>query len=109
MPETALDVTTACRYISTVNMEWDEDKNRANIRRHRINFADVHPVFDGPMYVTLDTRRHYGEERQVGIGFLHAAVIVVVFVAKADGTIRLTSARKADKHEREKFKEELGH
>ena len=92
-----------------MNVEWDEEKNRANIRRHRIDFADVHPVFDGPMYVTLDTRRDYGEERQVGIGFLHDAVIVVVFVEKAAGTIRLISARKAERHERERLKEELGH
>jgi uncharacterized DUF497 family protein len=61
------------------------------------------------MYVTLDTRRDYGEDRQVGIGLLHDAVIVVVFVEKAAGTIRLISARKAERHERERLKEELGH
>ena len=88
---------------------WDEEKNRANIRRHRIDFADLHPVFDGPMFVTLDTRRDYGEDRQIGIGFLHDAVVVVVFVEKAEGIIRIISARKAERHERERFKEEIGH
>ena len=53
-----------------MKIEWDEEKSRANIRRHRIDFADVHPVFDGPMFVTLDTRRDYGEDRLIGIGFL---------------------------------------
>lgn len=92
-----------------MKIEWDEDKSRANIRRHRIDFADVHPVFDGPMFVTLDTRRDYGEDRLIGIGFLHDAVVVVVFVEKAEGAIRLISARKAERHERETFQEQIGH
>ena len=87
-----------------MRFEWDEDKNRANIRRHRIDLADVHPLFDGPMFVTLDTRREYGEDRMVGIGLLHDAVVVVVFVERARDTIRLISARKAKRHERERFK-----
>ena len=92
-----------------MKIEWDEEKSRANIRRHRIAFGDVHPIFDGPMFVTLDTRRDYGEDRLIGIGFLNDAVVVVVFVEKAEGTIRLISARKAERHERERFKEEIGH
>ena len=91
-----------------MKFEWDEDKNRANIRRHRIDFADVQPLFDGPMFVTLDTRRDYGEDRMVGIGLLGDAILVVVFVEMAKDTIRLISARKAERHERERFKEEIG-
>ena len=92
-----------------MKFEWDEDKNRANIRRHRIDFADVYPLFDGPMFVTLDTRRDYGEDRIIGIGLLHDAVVVVVFVEKAEDTIRMISARKAERHERERFKETIGY
>ena len=92
-----------------MKIEWDEEKNRANIGRHRIDFADVHPVFDGPMFVRLDTRRDYGEDRLIGIGFLHDAVVVVVFVEKTGRTIRLISARKAERHEREKLEEQIGH
>ena len=92
-----------------MKLEWDEHKNRVNIRRHRIDFADVHQLFDGPMFVTLDTRKDYGEDRFIGIGLLHAAVVVVVFVEKTADTIRIVSARKAEKHERERFKEEIWH
>ena len=92
-----------------MTFEWDEAKNRANIRRHRIDFGDVSPLFDGPMFVTHDTRKDYGEDRIIGVGLLHAAVVVVVFVEKAQDTIRLISARKAERHERERFKEEIGH
>ena len=91
-----------------MTFEWDEAKNQANIRNHRIDFADVPPLFDGPMVVKLDTRRDYGEERFIGVGLLHNAVILVVFVEKKQATIRLISARKATQHERERFQEEVG-
>ncbi len=106
--EMGLDVPTACNYIITMRFDWDEAKNRANIRRHKIDFADVPPVFDGPMFVSLDTRRDYGEDRMIGIGFLHGAVVVGVFVERENGTIRIISARKAERHERERFKKEIG-
>ena len=92
-----------------MTFEWDEDKNLANIRNHRIDFADVPPLFDGPMVVRLDTRRDYGEDRLIGIGLLHNAIIVVVFVERKPDKSRLVSARKATRHERERFQEEVGH
>jgi len=90
-----------------MKFEWDEEKNQANIRRHRIDFADVPPVFDGPMVVALDTRKNHGEDRLIGIGLLINSVVVVVFVERTGDTIRIISARKAEQHEREKFKKEI--
>ena len=90
-----------------MKFEWDEAKNRLNIRKHRIDLADVPPVFDGPMYVTVDTREDYGEDRMVGIGFLNNAVVVVVFVEISGDTTRLISARKAERHERKELQEAL--
>ena len=46
--------------------EWDEDKNRANIQRHKIDFADAPAVFSGPMLVELDEREDYGGQRWIG-------------------------------------------
>lgn len=74
-----------------------------------MSFADVPPLFDGPMVVKLDTRRDYGEDRFIGVGLRHTVVILVVFVEKTQTTIRLISARKATRHERERFQEEVGH
>ena len=91
-----------------MKFEWDEEKNGQDIRKHRINLADVPPVFDGPMYVTLDTRKDYGEDRMIGIGFLNNGVVVVVFVEVSGDTTRLISARKAEKHERKELQQALG-
>ena len=94
--------------MAAMKYEWDEAKNRQNIRKHRISLADVPPAFDGPMYVTVDTRASYGEDRMVGIGFLNNGVVVVVFVEFSVDTIRLISARKAERHERKELQEALG-
>ena len=92
-----------------MRFEWDQAKNRANIRKHGIDFADVPEVFEGPMFVALDTKKEYGEERWIGIGFLRVNVVVVIFVERSQDAIRIVSARKANKHEREKFKKEIRH
>jgi len=91
-----------------MRFEWDEAKNKMNIRKHRIDFADIPSVFDGPIYVTLDTKEEYGEDRWIGIGFLRATIVVVVLAESQGGTIRIISARKARKHERGEFKKKIG-
>ena len=94
-------------YIMAVKFEWDEDKNRENIRKHRVDFNDVPEMFVGPMFLSLDTRRDYGEDRWVGIGLLKSGCVVVVFVERDEDVIRFISARKAEKRERERYEKEI--
>ena len=42
---------------------WDESKRRENIRKHKIDLADLEPVFDFPMVTVEDDREAYGELR----------------------------------------------
>jgi uncharacterized DUF497 family protein len=83
--------------------DWDETKNEINIRRHAIAFADVPIVFNGPLLTDLDDRVAYGEERWVSIGMLSQLVVVVVWTERDGDTIRIISARKANKHERQRY------
>ncbi len=62
-----------------MRFEWDEEKNAVNIHNHKIDFADVPPIFNSPMLVELDEREDYGEDRWIGIGILRNIVAVVVF------------------------------
>jgi uncharacterized protein len=61
-----------------VQFEWDEEKNKENIRKHGLDFADAWQIFDAPMLTTLDTKEDYGEDRVLGMGFLKNFVVVVV-------------------------------
>ena len=83
--------------------EWDEAKNRANRRKHRISFESIVPCFSGPMLVSVDDRDDYDETRYDAVGFLHDVPVVIIFAERGE-TIRIISARKADRHERQKLK-----
>lgn len=90
-----------------MRFEWDEEKNRLNIRDHKIGFADVPPLFRGPVLIELDDRFEYGEDRWVAIGLLRNIVIVVVYTERRRDTIRIISARKANRYERRRYEESL--
>ena len=86
-----------------MRLEWDEQKNQANIRKHGMDFADAWEVFTVPMLVAIDEREEYGEERWIGIGLLRTFVVVVVYVERSKDVIRVISLRKALSHERKEY------
>lgn len=91
-----------------MQFEWDPEKNRENIRKHGLDFADAWQIFDSPipMLTEEDTKEDYGEDRYLGIGFLkNFVVVVVIYTEQAEDTIRIISLRKALKHERKRFEE----
>ncbi len=90
-----------------MQFEWDEAKNLENIRKHEIDFADVFPMFDSPMLIEPDDRFDYGEDRWFGIGFLGNGVAVVVWTERQGDVIRIISARRANRYERQRFKKYL--
>jgi uncharacterized protein len=46
-----------------MEFEWDEAKNRQNIAKHGIDFADARRIFDKPVLLRPDDRKDYGENR----------------------------------------------
>lgn len=87
--------------------EWDEDKNRQNIRKHGLDFADAWEVFEGFGTPELDLKRYYGEDRWTVTGFVGNRVVVVTFTFRSNERIRIISLRKALRHERERLEEEV--
>jgi uncharacterized DUF497 family protein len=92
-----------------MQFEWDEAKRSENIAKHRIDFADVSEMFDRPMLTELDPCTDYGEDRWIGIGFLQNGVAVVVWTERQDDIIRIISARKANRYERQRFEQYLSY
>ncbi len=56
-----------CAYTYRVTFQWDRDKARANLRKHRVDFAHAATVFEDHRALTLDDP-HPGEERFVTLG-----------------------------------------
>ena len=55
------------------------------------------------MAVDLDERDDYGEDRWIATGMLDERVVVVVYTAHDERTIRIISLRKALTHERKRY------
>jgi uncharacterized DUF497 family protein len=90
-----------------MTFEWDELKNRANIRMHGIDFADAEEMFRGVLVVDPDTREDYGEKRWVGLGMIGGRTAYVVFTERGPDTIRIISLRKASRRESEQYQKAI--
>jgi uncharacterized protein len=91
-----------------MKFEWDKNKNRENIRKHGLDFADGWQIFENPLLVKLDNRFDYGEERWIGIGMMsNGVVIALIFMEKEQETIRIISMRKATNSERTKYEKAI--
>jgi uncharacterized protein len=90
-----------------MQFEWDDAKNQENIRKHKIDFADVSPMFDSPMLIEPDDRSDYGEDRWFGLGFLHNNIAVVIWTERQNDVIRIISVRRANRHEQQQLEDYL--
>lgn len=95
------------------NYEWDPDKERTNIRKHGVTFEDASKIFDDPMALTVfdEEESSEDEDRWVTLGLIngqHYLVVVHTFRSSDDDkaiTIRLISARPANKHEVQQYEQ----
>ena len=87
--------------------EWDDAKNRANIRKHGFDFADAEEMFRGFLLVRPDTREDYGEERWIGIGMIQGRVAFIAFTEPSHDIVRIISLRKADHEERKEYEKAI--
>jgi hypothetical protein len=84
--------------------QWDNDKATANLRKHGIDFADAVSVFSDDLAITIPDER-FDEERFITVGMdAFGRVLVVVYTWRGN-EIRLISARKATRPERQQYEE----
>lgn len=87
---------------------WDQNKNLANIKKHKISFDEAKTVFfDDNARLILDPEHSISEERFIILGLTNKLkLLVVVHTYKEnDEFIRIISARKATKSERNYYYE----
>ena len=95
-----LDGTTGSPYMK---IDWHDAKAAANKRKHGVSFEDAAEIFRDPVVVEeLDLRDVYGEERVVATGLVDGQVLVVVYTERPT-SIRIISARRANKHEQQDY------
>jgi uncharacterized DUF497 family protein len=90
-----------------MDFEWDEAKNRSNIRKHGFHFAEAERMFQGFLLVRPDAQEDYGEERWIGIGMIQDRCAFVAFAPRSGNTIRIISLRKANHEERKEYEDAI--
>ena len=89
--------------------EWDEEKNRANLAKHKISFETARLVFEDPLALSIQDRFVDDEERWQTSGVIDDVLLIVVAHTwtddEGDEVIRLISARKATRGERDAYVE----
>ena len=84
--------------------EWDKAKNRANIAKHGVDFADSVAVFEDDLALTRPDADSRDERRALTLGMDgFGRLLVVVFVEPGPGRTRIISARPASKQERKNY------
>ena len=93
-----------------MNVEWDENKNQINQRKHGISFEEAQAVFEDEHAILFDDPDHSeSEERFLLIGLDRKTRVCIVShcYRGTDETIRIISARKATKLERSVYDEQF--
>jgi uncharacterized DUF497 family protein len=86
-----------------IEFEWSTAKARANLKKHGVSFEEAQSVFyDDYARQFFDEAHSEKEERFIMLGMsIQSNVLVVCHCERADGdTIRIISARKATRKER---------
>lgn len=95
-------------YILTMAFEWDENKNKENLRKHGPSFQEASEIFEGDILTWVDDRKDYKEIRKISIGSLELEIIIIVVVhTDRNGITRIISARRASKIERKLYNEHI--
>ena len=82
-----------------MKLEWDARKQRENLRKHGVEFADAVAVLEDPVAITVEDTDH-DEQRFLTLGMdAIGRMLVVVYSYPGPDRIRIISARKAERNE----------
>jgi uncharacterized DUF497 family protein len=89
-----------------LRFRWDPQKALSNERKHGIGFREATTVFDDFLSVTIPDPDHsVDEERFLLLGLSNRRRLLVVAHTERGGSIRIISARRANRRERRTYEE----
>jgi uncharacterized DUF497 family protein len=88
----------------SIRFQWDPEKATRNASKHGVPFVEAATVFQDPLAFIFDDEEHSAEEyREIIIGHSKRDRLLVVAFTERDDVIRIISARKANRKEREGY------
>ncbi|MCC6639791.1 MAG: BrnT family toxin [Deltaproteobacteria bacterium] len=86
--------------------EWDPKKASANLRRHRVSFAEASTVFGDQLARTYEDPDHSDTEvRELTFGCSSSGRALVVSHCDREGRVRIIGARQMTRRERRDYEE----
>ena len=87
-----------------MRFRWDPPKAEANLRAHGVSFAEAVTVLEDDFALTREDPTAVDEPRFVTLGLSNLGnLLVVVYTYRDPDAIRLISAWKANKRQREAY------
>ena len=86
-----------------MQFEWDDDKNQANIVKHKLSFEFAKLLFTQKLVINEDKRYNYTEKRFIGYGKIDDRLMCVVYTERKPDKIRIISFRKANSREQKEY------
>lgn len=93
--------------MESLKFEWNQNKEKENIKKHRISFEEARTVFyDTNAFQFFDPDHSENEDRFIllGLSFKPRILIICHCYRENESTIRIISARKADKKEENEYR-----
>ncbi len=88
--------------------QWDPEKATGNLSKHGVSFEEATTVFNDPLFIVFaDPDHSLGEKRLIIIGESNRQRLLVVSYTERRNAVRLISARKATRKERNTYEEEI--
>jgi len=87
-----------------VRFEWDDEKAISNLEKHGVSFGEATEVFYDPNALEDYDPQHSNEEKRFFIiGMSSRRLLYVIYAERTGDVVRIISARRADKAERENY------
>ncbi|MBI3016009.1 MAG: BrnT family toxin [Candidatus Tectomicrobia bacterium] len=92
----------------SLRFEWDPKKAAANLAKHGVSFEEGLTAFSDPLARIFDDEDHSSEEeREIIIGHSTQHRLLLVCFTARGASIRIFSARKATRRERQDYEENV--
>jgi len=90
-----------------MKITFDPAKRDWTLRERKLDFAWATEVFAGRVFQHEDSRRDYGEIRNITVGFLRGRMVVLVWTPRGNDR-HVISMRKANEREKRHYGKILG-
>jgi uncharacterized protein len=86
---------------------WDPQKAISNQKKHGVSFEEAQSVLESDVQLVLEDSEHQ-EQRFIALGYSKKLnLLVVVYAYREMDVIRIISARKATRKERENYEKRI--